>query len=244
MTKTISGRRVATPKKAATLEQYYELKRLGYTGSSSSLYSYELAEEKLEKYRAKAAETPALVPAWERGEAMLDTQGYTVEYMEDYHYRITRPSGKPANNPDGITTSYHVSLNPKADGTPACDCPDSTRHGDEHTCKHILAVSVWLWRIAQEAADDYTEYLESAGVLRLRRAYEAGKKAKPEEPGVQESLLKQIEEQDSDRGECQELNAETLTRCTGRMKVHYETIAGQIGFPVWTCSACGKVVVK
>jgi hypothetical protein len=47
-----------------------------------------------------------------------------------------------------------------------------------------------------------------------------------------------------DRGPCQELNADTLARCTGRMIVHYETLHGQIGFPVWTCSVCGRRDVK
>lgn len=48
----------------------------------------------------------------------------------------------------------------------------------------------------------------------------------------------------TDRGQCGELNADTLTRCTGRMVVHYETLHGQIGFPVWTCDSCRRVVVK
>ena len=48
---------------------------------------------------------------------------------------------------------------------------------------------------------------------------------------------------DTDRGECQDLDTETMKRCEGRMIVRYETLHGQIGYPVWTCDKCGKVVV-
>ncbi len=47
----------------------------------------------------------------------------------------------------------------------------------------------------------------------------------------------------NDQGECLALDAETVTRCDGRMIVHYETLHGQIGYPVWTCQKCGKVVI-
>ena len=48
-----------------------------------------------------------------------------------------------------------------------------------------------------------------------------------------------------DRGECQELNAETMKRCTGRMVASYKITAELLmGFPVWQCSVCGRKEVK
>lgn len=172
----MTSTRRAVRAQPATAGQYHRAKTLGYTGSSTSLGSHDMAEEKIAKLEAKMDEViiRIFVPAWERGEDLL-AQGYIVEPISSGHYtyRITRPAGGVAQNPDRDTTSYHVSLNPAVDGVPACDCPDSTKHGDEHTCKHVLAVSVWVWGLAQEATDDYSEYLEAAGVMRLRRAYEA-----------------------------------------------------------------------
>jgi hypothetical protein len=49
---------------------------------------------------------------------------------------------------------------------------------------------------------------------------------------------------DTDRGQCGELDPETMKRCDGRMVSDVrKTCPALVGFPVWTCSACGKVVV-
>jgi hypothetical protein len=44
-----------------------------------------------------------------------------------------------------------------------------------------------------------------------------------------------------DRGECQELNTDTMKRCTGRMEASYKiTVELLMGFPSWCCSLCGR----
>lgn len=57
-------------------------------------------------------------------------------------------------------------------------------------------------------------------------------------------LTLQIPTTDTDRGQCQDLDTETMKRCEGRMvatvRDHYLCF---VGYPVWTCDKCGKVVV-
>lgn len=44
-----------------------------------------------------------------------------------------------------------------------------------------------------------------------------------------------------DRGECGELNADTMTRCDGRMMAEYiEATPLLAAFPVWVCSCCER----
>lgn len=63
-------------------------------------------------------------------------------------------------------------------------------------------------------------------------------------------LTLQIPTTDTDRGQCQDLDTETMKRCEGRMIVTYKkeshTAGGMrysVSCPVWTCDKCGKVAV-
>lgn len=64
-------------------------------------------------------------------------------------------------------------------------------------------------------------------------------------PSVVQLALPHTIPNPADRGECQELDTDTMTRCTGRMEVSYKiTTELLMGYPVWECSACGRKVVK
>lgn len=64
-------------------------------------------------------------------------------------------------------------------------------------------------------------------------------------PSVVQLALPNTTENPADRGECRELNADTLTRCTGRMMAEYiEATPLLLPFPVWRCSCCGRKDVK
>jgi hypothetical protein len=159
----VTGRGI--PRKPATPEQIAELRALGYT-KLSLVYSPEEAERILSRLRAEKAaqeakQAPALVTAWQKGESLLDAQGYSVHEMPGTHgvcYEV-----------HGGAEVYHVCIGSK-EAAYGCTCPDGAWHGDKRPCKHFLGVCVQLWRWAQESAQDCTEWLEQYGIMALYRA--------------------------------------------------------------------------
>ncbi len=187
-----------------------------------SILATNLAREKKARQPRKGKQAPVLLTAWQRGEALL-SRGYTVDPMPQYLcYEVT-----------GGTAPYHVCLDATSTAY-GCSCPDGIMRGDKRPCKHALAcmVSLWQWAEAEGDVEQYADIFEEIGILALRAG---ARTAAPETVTAPDTASKNPD----DRGECGELDVETMTRCDGRRIVHYETFAGQIGYPVWVCQKCG-----
>ena len=174
--------------KPAAPAQLAELRALGYTGSLSLVYSHEEAERLLIHLRAEKAareaqeakQKPLLLTAWQKGESQLDHHGYTVLEMPG--------TGGVCYEVIGGAEPYHVCIDQRK-AEYGCSCPDGILRGDKRPCKHFLAVSVQIWRWAQESTDDYTEWLEHYGIMAL---YRAGHREKQED-----GVYKPVEEAQS-----------------------------------------------
>lgn len=164
------------PRKPATPAQIAKLRALGYA-KLSHVYSAKEADRLIEKLGGDTTPPPApeslslmseqqpsppapvLLTAWQKGETLLDHQGYTV---------LPMAHAQDGYEVQGGTEVYHVCVDRNAAAF-GCSCPDGIQRGDKRPCKHFLGVLVQLWRWAEaDPEGDFTEYLDWAGVTALR----------------------------------------------------------------------------